>query len=350
MSFEHLHKKSNWFGAILTAVVISIIIGTLFMLTGTQTWKIPFSKYLWNAGYSVNLGLALFANGVIFSGVERRWISWVKYPIKSLIIALSVHILYSSFVIFFCNWLWFVVFRDQTWSEFMKYGWFIISGEYIVLFLITSIIYARSFFRQWRVQVVQGEKLKQEAIALQYQIMQNQVNPHFLFNSLNTLGSLIDLDQQKAKEFTRELSMFYRELLYFKDKDLVPLAEELNFLKKYIYLQKIRFGDNFDVQIFLNDTNGYEVIPMSVQMMIENAVKHNIISKEKPLNIIIGQSDEMEIFVENNLQLRENVSGSNKIGLKNLNERYQFLTGKEMIITRGEHFFRVTIPLINLRS
>jgi two-component system, LytTR family, sensor kinase len=334
----------------LTATVISIVIGTIFMHTGAKTWKLPFSRYLWNAGYSVTLGLALFANGIIFNLVEKRFISWVKYPLKSVFIALSVHLIYSTFVIFFCNWLWFTVFRDQTWAEFMKYGQFIIVGEFFILFVITSIIYANSFFWVWREEAIQSEKLKQEAIALQYQIMQNQVNPHFLFNSLNTLGSLIDIDTQKAKEFTRELSMFYRELLYFKDKDLITLNDELNFLKKYIYLQKIRFGDNFDVQIFLNDANGFEVIPMSIQMLVENAVKHNIISKERPLNIIIGQSDEMEIFVENNLQLKENVSGSNHIGLKNLTERYQFLTGKVMTITRGEHFFRVTIPLINLKS
>jgi two-component system, LytTR family, sensor kinase len=343
-------KKMNWFRAILTAIVISIIIGTLFLYTGTRTWKLPFSHYLRNAGYSVNLGLALFANGVILTIVEKKYISWVKYPVKSVVIALSVHLLYSSFVIIFVNWLWFIYFRNQPCFEFLKYVWFIILGEYLILIIITSIIYAKSFFREWRIQVIQGQKLKQEAISLQYQIMQNQVNPHFLFNSLNTLGSLIDLDHHKAKEFTRELSMFYRELLYFKDKDLVPLSDELNFVKKYIYLQKIRFGDNFEVQIFLKEPNGYEVIPMSVQMMVENAVKHNIISKEKPLNIIIGQSNEAEIFVENNLQLRENISGSNQIGLKNLTEQYRFLTGKEMVIMRDEHFFRVTIPLINLKS
>jgi len=334
----------------LTATIISIVIGTIFMYTGTKTWNLPFSKYLWNAGYSVNLGLALFANGIIFDLVERRFISWVKYPVKSVFIALAIHLIYSTIVIFFCNWLWFVYFRNQTWTEFIKYGQFIIIGEFFILFVISAIIYANSFFRAWREEVVQGEKLKQEAISLQYQIMQNQVNPHFLFNSLNTLGSLIDLDHQKAKEFTRELSMFYRELLYFKDKDLVPLSDELNFVRKYIYLQKIRFGDNFNVQVYFNEVDGFEVIPMSIQMMIENAVKHNIISKDKPLNIIIGHSDDTEIFVENNLQLRENVSGSNHIGLKNLTDRYKFLTGKEIIISRDEHFFRVTIPLINLKS
>jgi hypothetical protein len=343
-------RKENikWIRAIILSLAMSVIIGNIFLWAGTHTFHISLKHYLLNAGYSVCLGLGLFANGIVFNFVEKKWISWIKYPVRSVFIALAFHIGYSSFVIFFCNWIYFVVLADNSWTHFLEWGWYVIMGEYIVMVIITAIIYAQSFFKEWRIQVLQGEKLKQEAITLQYQIMQNQVNPHFLFNSLNTLGSLIDLDQQKAKEFTRELSMFYRELLYFKDKDLVPLHEELNFLKKYIYLQKIRFGDNFEVHFFLKDADGHEVIPMSIQMMVENAVKHNIISKENPLTIIIGQSDENEIFVENNLQLRENVSGSNNIGLKNLTERYKFLTGKEMFITRDEHFFRVTIPLINL--
>jgi hypothetical protein len=345
-----LTRKKDTLRQLLIAAVISVVIGTMFMLTGTQTWKLPIFHYLWNAGYSLCLGLSLFANGVLFKTVENRYIKWKDYPVRSIFIGLSVHFAYSTVVIFLWNWLWFVVLRDQSWKEFLTYGWFIIIGEYIVLIVITSIIYAKSFFREWMAEAIQGERLKQEAIALQYQIMQNQVNPHFLFNSLNALGSLIDIDQQKAKEFTRELSMFYRELLYFKDKELIPLADELNFVKKYIYLQKIRFGDNFDVTLYIKNENGLEIIPMSVQMMIENAVKHNIISKEKPLKIIIGQTEDGDLFVENNLQLRENVTGSNNIGLRNLTDRYRFLTGKEMEIAKNEHFFRVTIPLIDLRK
>jgi two-component system, LytTR family, sensor kinase len=345
-------RKENikWIRATLLSLAMSVIIGNIFLWASTHTFHISLKHYLLNAGYSGCLGLGLFANGIVFNFVEKKWISWIKYPIRSVVIALAFHIGYSSFVIFLCNWIYFVVLADNSWTHFLEWGWYVIGGEYIVMVIITAIIYAQSFFKEWRIQVIQGEKLKQEAIILQYQIMQNQVNPHFLFNSLNTLGSLIDLDTQKAKEFTRELSMFYRELLYFKDKDLVPLMDELNFVKKYIYLQKIRFGNNFNVQINFNEVNGFEVIPMSIQMLVENAVKHNIISKENPLNIIIGQSDGSEIFIENNLQLRENVSGSNHIGLKNLTERYKFLTNKEMKITQDNHSFRVTIPLINLKS
>jgi two-component system, LytTR family, sensor kinase len=342
-------EKKNQLTKLLIAATISVVIGTLFLWKGEGTWKISFEHYIWNAGYSLCIGLSLFANGMIFNLVERKYISWKQYPVKSVFIALFFHLIYSSVVIFIWNWLWFIVLKQQTWSQFLEYGWFILGGEFVVLIIITAIIYAISFFKEWLEEVIQGEKLKQEAIALQYQVMQNQVNPHFLFNSLNALGSLIDIDPKKAKEFIRELSMFYRELLYFKDKELVPVSEELRFVQKYIYLQKIRFESNFDVSIQVKDENSYEIIPMSLQMMIENAIKHNIISKEKPLNIIIGQTDDSELFVENNLQLRENVTDSNNIGLKNLTERYRFLTGKEMIVESNDKFFRVTIPLINLK-
>jgi sensor histidine kinase YesM len=347
---EILTFKKNTIRQLLVAAIISVAIGTVFLMIGSQSHKISFNHFIWNAGYSLCLGLSLFGNGLFFETIERKYISWKEYPVKSVFIALFFHFAYSSVVIILWNWLWFIVFRHETWEHFLSYGWFIIIGEYIVLVIITSIIYAKSFFKEWLEEMLQGEKLKQEAIALQYQVMQNQVNPHFLFNSLNALGSLIDIDPQKAKEFTRELSMFYRELLYFKDKELVPVSEELRFVQKYIYLQKIRFGTNFDVSIHISDENGYEIIPMSLQMMIENAIKHNIISKEKPLSIVIGQTDEATIFVENNLQLRENVSGSNNIGLKNLTERYRFLTGRELTITSNQLFFRVTLPLIDLKQ
>ena len=174
--------------------------------------------------------------------------------------------------------------------------------------------------------------------------------PAFPFQQPECPGFIIDIDPQEARNFGRELSMFYRELLYFKDKELVPVRDELNFVRKYIYLQKIRFGTNLEVNVHISDENGFEIIPMSLQMMIENAIKHNIISKEKPLTIIIGQTDEASIFVENNLQLRDNVTGSNHIGLKNLTERYRFLTGRELLVTKNQHFFRVTLPLIDLKQ
>jgi LytS/YehU family sensor histidine kinase len=335
---------------LIIACFISVFFGTSILIIQSKSYNLPIKEYLLNAGYSLCLGLSLFANGPFFRLVERGWLSWVKRPIRSLVIAISFHLIYSTIAILLVNWLYFIIIENQSFKLFFSWGGhYILISEYIILLIITAIIYAQSFFKEWREEVTEGEKLKQEAISLQYQVMQNQVNPHFLFNSLNTLGSLIDIDTKKAKEFTRELSLFYRELLFFKDKDLISLKEEINFLERYIYLQKIRFGDNFNVKIDLGNNISGEVIPMSIQMMVENAIKHNIISQERPLSISIGLMNENELFVENNYQPRENVQGSNRIGLNNLKERYMFLTGKELTILNDGKKFRITIPLIILQ-
>ncbi len=335
---------------LIIAAFISLAFGTSILIVQSKSFNLPVKEYLLNAAYSICLGLSLFANGPFFRLVERGWLSWVKRPVRSLFIALSFHLVYSTIAIFLINWLYFIIIGNQSFKAFFSWGGhYIFISEYFILLIITAIIYAKSFFKEWREKVIESQKLKQEAISLQYQVMQNQVNPHFLFNSLNTLGSLIDIDTKKAKEFTRELSLFYRELLFFKDKDLISLKEEISFLERYIYLQKIRFGENFNVKIDLGENIKGEVIPMSVQMMVENTIKHNIISHERPLSVTIGLMSENELFVENNYQPRENVQGSNRIGLNNLKERYMFLTGKELAILNDGKIFRITIPLIILQ-
>lgn len=346
-----IHKrKQKLVFQLIIAAIISIMIGNLFMWTGTQTVCVSFERYLWNAGYSMSIGLSLFANGFFFNEIEKRYISWIKKPAKSIAIALGFHLAYSSLVIFLFNWLWFVVFSPQTWSQFMSFGGFIIIGQYIVFIVIASILYAKSFFKEWREEAIQGEKLKQEAIALQYQVMQNQVNPHFLFNSLNVLGNLIDLDPGRAKDYTGQLADFYRNLLMLKDQEIVPLLKEVEFVKRYVFLQKIRFGDNFVVNFYIPENIDGELIPLSLQMLIENSVKHNEISMEHPLEIVVGIDDRDYIFVENNLNPRNDVQHSNKIGLSNLKERYRYLTGKELEVSKNDHFFRVSLPLIKLEA
>jgi LytS/YehU family sensor histidine kinase len=236
---------------------------------------------------------------------------------------------------------------DQSWSHFLSRKTTFIA-QYIIFIIVASIIYAISFFKSWRNEVQQSEMIKREALTLKYQVLQNQVNPHFLFNSLNVLGSLIDLDVSKAKIFTRELSLFYRDLLMFKDRDIISLKEEIDFVKKYIYLQQIRFGDALQVEIMANEKIEGKVIPLSLQALVENAIKHNEISQANPLSIVIAISDDYELIVENNLQPKSYLEETSKTGLQNLTGRYLFLTGKEMIITKNDHYFRVSLPLIQL--
>lgn len=332
----------NWSAATL----ISILIGVVIMVLMSGTLNLPLKQYVWNAGYSISLGLPLFANGYLFRWFEKRYIDWIKHPVSSIMGALSLHFFYSSLVIWTVNWFWFIFIMDREWTNFWQYNRGTILSEYIVFVLVASIIYAISFFKAWREEVIQKQEVKREALALQYKVLQDQINPHFLFNSLNVLGSLIDIDVDRAKHFNRELSKFYRDVLQFKDQDIIPLKNEIDFVNKYIYLQQIRFGEALQVDIVLNEKVEGKVIPLSLQTLVENAIKHNEISKANPLKIVIAISDNYELVVENNLQPKALLEETSKTGLKNLAGRYEYLTGKEMKVAKNGSYFRVTLPLI----
>ncbi len=332
------------------AALFSTSIGITIMFLMTGTLQRPFSVYLWNAGYSLCLGLPLFANGYLFRWFERKYINWIKRPVQSVLSALSMHLVYSTFVILTVNWFWFVIVLDQGMRNFWASNTAMIISEYIVFIIVAAIIYAISFFKAWRKEVTQSEEIKREALSLKYQVLQNQVNPHFLFNSLNVLGSLIDIDSEKAKQFTRELSLFYRDVLHYKDQDIIPLKEEIAFVRKYIYLQQIRFGEALEVEIIANENMEGRVIPLSLQALVENAVKHNEISKSNPLKIVIAITDEHELIVENNIQHKKILDSGSGTGLKNLANRYEFLTGKKVDISENSHYFRVILPLIFLNG
>lgn len=334
----------NW----VIAIVISILIGLTMTVLMGGSLKMPFMNYVWNAGYSISLGLPLFANGYLFGWFEKRYIDWIKYPVRSIFGALSVHFVYSSIVIWTVNWFWFIRIMDRSWDLFWANNRGTIISEYVIFVLMASIIYAISFFKAWREETKESERVKREALALQYKVLQDQINPHFLFNSLNILGSLMDIDISKAKEFNRELSMFYRDVLHFKDMDIISLKEEIDFVQKYIYLQQIRFGEALQVDIIANEKIDGEVIPLSLQALVENAIKHNEISKANPLKIVIAISDEYELLVENNLQPKKLLEETSKTGLKNLAGRYEYLTGKEMTINKNGDYFRVSLPLIKI--
>jgi LytS/YehU family sensor histidine kinase len=260
-----------------------------------------------------------------------------------------MHVIYSSAAIFLVNYVWFILWTGYSWEDFWVFGKQIIISEYIVFVIITSIIYAISFFKAWKGKWQEAEQLKIEALLLKYQVLQNQVNPHFLFNSLNVLGSLIDIDVDKAKTFARELSMFYRDVLHFKDMELVSLKDEIEFVKKYIYLQEIRFGEAFSVEFCISPKIEASVIPLSLQMLVENAIKHNEMSALNPLKIVIAITDDYKLIIENNLQLRKAADSSRK-GLKNLAGRYEFLTGEKVVVVNDGNYFRVTLPLIRTEN
>ena len=195
--------------------------------------------------------------------------------------------------------------------------------------------------------VSQSRRDKIEKEKAQYQLMtlKNQVNPHFLFNSLNTLASLAYTDANKTNFFAKKLSSVYRYFLTTSEKPSVTLAEEMTFVETYFQLEKIRFGESLQLRIRIPaEAQGKSVIPTSIQMLVENAIKHNINTEQSPLVIEITSSDNT-ITVSNNYQPRQNVKG-NRMGLRNLRQQY-FLKGKAIHIEQSESTFAVTLQFIN---
>lgn len=195
---------------------------------------------------------------------------------------------------------------------------------------------------------LEAEQLKKISIEARFEALRNQINPHFLFNSFNVLSTLVYKDQDTAARFIEQLSNVYRYLLYNQERKVVPLKDELAFIESYIYLLKIRFGENLSVknEITRNGEHFY-VAPAVLQMLIENAIKHNVVSRKNPLEIVL-RSENGSIEVTNNLQEKEIKEESTQTGLKNIQDRYLFLTERQVKIEKSPSRFTVKIPLLEL--
>jgi PAS domain S-box-containing protein len=190
-------------------------------------------------------------------------------------------------------------------------------------------------------------KLQKENLQSQFDMLKQQVNPHFLFNSLNVLSSLIKLEPDLAEKFTDHLSKVYRYVLENKDNEMVKLSTELEFLAAYTFLLDIRFMGKLEINIDIPDEKrSYLIIPLAMQLLIENAIKHNAMSKKSPLNINIHIDSKTNLVIKNNLQERENFFPSTGVGLKNIAHRYMLLNMKEPVFEKTDSEFIAKVPLL----
>lgn len=221
--------------------------------------------------------------------------------------------------------------------------------EYIATILLSSLVItlyeAISFYVQLQRTVAEKVQLERQHVSSQLESLRNQVNPHFLFNSLNTLIYLIPEDPEKAVRFVQQLSKVYRYVLESRDERLIPLGEELEYLQSYVFLLKERFGDNLKVDIHgLENRREAAVAPLSLQMLFENAIKHNVISTEKPLLVEVF-AENGHLVVRNNLQRKNQVMDSTGVGLDNIRARYRMLTDQEVEVIVSRDWFTVVLPL-----
>lgn len=205
------------------------------------------------------------------------------------------------------------------------------------------------FFDQWKRSIKLAEELKNQQIKTQIEVLQNQMSPHFLFNSLNALSTLIMEDQKSAVDFTDHLSEVYRYILQNKDKELVQLKTELAFVRSYVYLLKIRYPENLDISYEIEDDYlEYYIAPLTLQMLVENSIKHNIISNQQPLRVNIYVGENETLIVENNLQKKKVIEKSTKTGLMNIKKRYAFFGNKNISVSEQNDQFRVGVPLLSV--
>lgn len=340
--------SSKWKSHLIDIVIVTLI-GTVISLF--YIWdKFTIVSLLENMLYSMIIGTFLWkGNELIGTIFFNKFGTKLKISIYILFNSIAI-IIWTSFAILLVNYLW-SLFYFSCFSNFLDmHGLSIMIIQFIVSIIITLILITRSFYTDLLEAFKREEKLKQERLAMEYQVLKNQVNPHFLFNSLNTLASLVEVDTKQSVRFIKQLSDVYRYVLDQHQAETVELSKELAFTRSYLELQKIRMQESLNYSIDVVNEK-FEVLPLSIQMLVENCIKHNKATVKYPLKISIIQ-DENLLIVRNNIQKKSDNTDLNKfsdsinLGLKNLESRFSFLTETKMSIEETTEEFIVKIPLL----
>ncbi len=287
--------------------------------------------------------VALWLGNAYVSCVLDYFFPWEKQTVTRLVAGLIGMVVYTLSVVYGLIFLFGTVFGFYL-GEGIEETY---SATIVITLIISLFMTGRMFFANWRQAAVDAERLKKESVEAQYNNLKNQVNPHFLFNSLNALTNLVYRDQDKAVKFIKQLSDVYRYVLDSRDKEVISLEEELKFLEAYAFLQQIRFGGKLKIEVDLGDVKSL-VAPMALQMLVENAIKHNEISEEHPLHIRIYKQDK-SLVVANTLQRKPVLADeSSGLGLENIKKRYEFLSNSEVRVSETEERFIVSVPIIEL--
>jgi sensor histidine kinase YesM len=334
-SDQHNRPKEYLRGALI-ALIGSPLLTYISCTSCASNWD----KFISTATVSAAMWFVMWVGHGELAHYLNVKISWVTHPVRRFVVGVITTVLFTVAVaiLMLRLWEWSQGFRFKSYSEFI-----VIS--LIITFIITLFLHGREFLVRWRQTAVEAERYQKESIKANFEALKSQVNPHFLFNSLNVLTSLVYQDADKAARFIKKLSEVYRYVLDTQNQELVSLSDELAFVESYVYLQQIRFGDNLKVE--LPKSHDGKVIPLSIQMLLENAIKHNEVSSENPLTISVKQEGDY-LVVENNVRLKSAPLEENSgLGLTNIQKRYEFLSDKLVVVTKSDSRFEVKIPILN---
>ena len=335
---------------VLRIVLVSLYaILTLKLVTFTRQADTEFHSTAINKGVFIFLYIFLFnlntEGNFYFSKYLNTKISWSKNFKKRIIMQLGFLFVWTITTIAIPFGIWYIINGMSFAYPPASVITFISAVVFLLVFNAVSI--AVNFFKNSQKHLLDVEHYKQEKLKADYRVLQNQVNPHFLFNSLNVLISEIKHDPNTAVDFTRKLSKVYRYVLQSKNHDLISLSKELEFIDSFIYLHKVRIGNALDCSVNISEEVKQLMLPpLTLQILIENAIKHNVANEENVLSISITSEEENKLIIKNNLQKITSVESTN-IGLSNLKERFSLLNTNGFSYRETEDFFEVNIPLIN---
>jgi len=286
-----------------------------------------------------------WTGAILINHLLDRKIKWIDKPVLRSILGIVILIFYSVIAFMLVKYMmYFIKYRsipEDTWGFAATSSLFTV----LISFNMSLIFTAIGFFKAWKRALINSEKLKTEMMAYKYESLRNQINPHFLFNSFNVLSDLVYADQAMAVKFINQLSDLFRYVLDSRDKELVPLSDELAFMQSYIYLLKTRFEDKLDLKIELKAEADELIVPMTLQLLVENAVKHNEVSEAFPLQISIRRKENY-LEVENSLKIKMVGEDSKNTGLKNIIQQFGYFTDRQIEVSDSGGKFLVKIPVL----
>lgn len=325
-------------------VIVGIMIQLLLGLVSP-----PDQSYNLYLGFlvSILITIAVWEGSIRIDQLMNSKLPWEASPLRRVVVQAVTTLIFSAGTIYillaFYNYFVCKIPEDKTGA--------IVSSSLIVGVLVTFVLVTIQvsihFFNRLKLSLVEIEIHKKESLQAQLENLRNQINPHFLFNNLSVLSSLVYKDQDKAVDFIDQLSKVYRYVLENKEKELVEIKSEVKFIESYCFLLKIRFGENIQFQINIQDDKLERFIaPMALQLLIENAIKHNEISEELPL-IVRVYVESNYLVISNAIQLRKGIVHSSKTGLKNIISRYSYFTQLPVLISSENGSFTVRIPILD---
>lgn len=326
-------------------VIIFVVLAIIAVASGQElVWDfILFTKFLYTMLYTLSL---YAANNLVF-GVMAKIFPPGKMPLLRVVTGFVCSFIVSLAVIFLLRIFEDVVMEGETLRQFFEEEKL---SNYYVAMIITLIIsvavHIFYFYKKYQENRVKQEKIIAGTASAKFETLKNQIDPHFLFNSLNVLSSLIEEDPDSAQRFTTSLSKVYRYVLEQRDKELVSVQEELTFAKTYMNLLKMRFENSihFEMPDDVPDSSAW-VVPLSLQLLLENTIKHNIVSQQKPLHIKIF-IEKGYLVVQNDFRKKEVLQDRRGVGLQNIISRYAIITKRQVVIEQTENYFTVKLPIL----